>query len=748
MAWAPAIFLCIDKLFDTGAARWGLAGIAAAAMSILNGCDQLTYYIGLFAGLYAMLRMSGIFAQWARRRRRQAVGAPARPWWHWVGVVAMLLLLYTGGAAVSAIQLLPTLGTTPETIRKNGLSYEMASSCPVPPESLLTLVAPDFMGGLPPPQSPDSYLHPKVSEFLGGVLSDDAKVMPYYGRWYPWEVISFLGVGGLALAAFGAVGGQKPARRFMAALAILSGVLMLGKHTPLYDFLYHHLPLYGTFRSTNRFNLLTAMFVAVLAGAGLDGLLQRKSVPWVFAGVLVCVGLILAGGSLWLTRESNLESSGRWGAAMHAVANGGDAPFANKSDLLNDEFIRRAGLHAAHTLVLPACLFAISAAAVGLTRFWRPLAYVIAIMAATEVFVYAWASTCKGPTEAPLSTGWRDAIAKLDPDDRIMSTSAATADLGMEYGYHDAYGYDPFVLNRYAEFLAAIQMDLDPHLGTLLQRGLNWVPPVVIHATRSSSSANQLDFQFSSRLALLRCRDIFATLNTSKGPQPLNFILHPLVRRLQLVSDWQLKPNRDDLFAAINEQRFDPTKTVLLETKPDPIPVTMNEPGTVGAVDTGTDSMEITADLPGPQILLITDAYARDWRARPLDSGGQQTYQVLPADYLFRAIPLAAGHHHFVLEYVPQSYIQGRRITLLALLLWALGWIWLFLRRGKRPIAQRPVPAVEVAAAPKPPATRGAAAAPPKWFPIPEYDGFRQARNPSRIKRKDLPDPKKKPDDL
>jgi hypothetical protein len=802
MAWAPAIFLCIDKIFDDGGWHWGLLGMAAVALSILTGFGQLNYYTGLLAGLYSLLRIVGLCVRWIRQR-----GTPdalTRPLRRLVGAVVMLLLMYAVGGAMSAIQLMPTISTTPETVRKNGLSYEMASSCPVPPEGLFTLIAPDFMGGLTPPVTPESFLHPARPPVARALLWDDVDPIDYYGRWYPWEVISFIGVGGLALAAFGAVGGRREARRFMAVLAILSAVLMLGKHTPVYKFLYDHLPMYGSFRSANRFNLPLCLFIAILAGAGLDGLLHRKTVPWTFIGTLIFVCLILCGGWLWLRNESNLPTSGRWGSALHALADSNEATYVSTTELHDDTFVRRAGLHAAQTLVLPMCLFGVAALVMFMSRYWRPFAYLLAIMAAAEVFLFAWRSVVIGSVDQTLPTPWLNAVAKLDPDGRIISTDLNTANLGMQHGYPDAYGYDPFVLSRYADFLAAIQTDLDPALRDQLRRGLDWAPPVVVKLTRSTESANQIVFQFDPRLVFLRARNLFAFLSTNKGRTLVNITLPAVVKRLMLVSEWRLKPDRDQLFAVINEQDFDITKTVVLESPPDPLPSAPAEPGTVSAVDIDSDRMEITADTPVPQILLITDSFARDWRARPLsDDGGQANYQVLAADYLFRAIPLTAGHHHFILEYLPKSFVQGRRITLATLTVWVGAWILLLVETRRRermlplpsdsatiapaaawlgpaptpprptpppprspppsrPSAGKPTAPAAPQPPPPPPPTRpstGKPAAPApqpppppagppparpgpppsRWIPIPEYDAFRQARHPSRIKPKTPP---------
>jgi uncharacterized membrane protein YfhO len=54
----------------------------------------------------------------------------------------------------------------------------------------------------------------------------------------------------------------------------------------------------------------------------------------------------------------------------------------------------------------------------------------------------------------------------------------------------------------------------------------------------------------------------------------------------------------------------------------------------------------------------------------------------MPADYILRAVPLAAGHHHLKIVYAPPAFSIGVVISVVA---WAC-WIGLFFRL-RRPIA-------------------------------------------------------------
>lgn len=156
---------------------------------------------------------------------------------------------------------------------------------------------------------------------------------------------------------------------------------------------------------------------------------------------------------------------------------------------------------------------------------------------------------------------------------------------------------------------------------------------------------------------------------------------------------------------AIVANGFDPRTQVILETNPNPTPDRTGRPGMVQFNDLDTDRIEITADLPSAQILLVTDAFATGWRATALDSSAPQAkYNVLSADHAFRAIPLAAGHHHLLLEYAPAAFAWGRGITCLALLGWVGAAAWC-VRRSKR--EPHPLPA------PSKPSE--------KWIPVPHY---------------------------
>jgi hypothetical protein len=152
---------------------------------------------------------------------------------------------------------------------------------------------------------------------------------------------------------------------------------------------------------------------------------------------------------------------------------------------------------------------------------------------------------------------------------------------------------------------------------------------------------------------LMRIRYILADKppRTVESPRPMG--------RVELLDRCQVLPDIPAVFSAMNNPAFDPRQAVLLESPPEIMPEAGGAAGSVTVTRYESDEMEITADVPRPAMLLITETYSRDWHVAALPDSSQKQYTLMPADLLMRAIPLAAGKHHLKLEYRPPYYMPG-----------------------------------------------------------------------------------------
>ena len=69
----------------------------------------------------------------------------------------------------------------------------------------------------------------------------------------------------------------------------------------------------------------------------------------------------------------------------------------------------------------------------------------------------------------------------------------------------------------------------------------------------------------------------------------------------------------------------------------------------------------------GPKGRYWSARITRGWRALALPGSSQARYDVMPANYCLRVVPLAAGHHLLRVEYAPAGFRLGRVVSILAL---------------------------------------------------------------------------------
>src|SRR5262249_28976487 len=110
------------------------------------------------------------------------------------------------------------------------------------------------------------------------------------------EMNVYLGPIALALAMIGGAAYRDRWAGFWVILALLAGVLMLGRFTFLFD-LAHKIPIAGSSRGPVRFHLLLALAVSAVAAVGVDRLsrpgMVRLGAATALIGVIVIASIPL-----------------------------------------------------------------------------------------------------------------------------------------------------------------------------------------------------------------------------------------------------------------------------------------------------------------------------------------------------------------------------------------------------------------------------------------------------------------------
>jgi hypothetical protein len=559
---------------------------------------------------------------------------------------AALAALALAPLLISAAQLWTGLATGEETTRGGGVPFAFATTYSLPFEALLTTLVPPLFG--------------------------DLERVEYWGRWWFWDTGVFLGAGGLALAALGAHYGPRRARRVALVFAAILLLIAFGSNTPLFGLLYRLAPGFDRFRAPSKFAFQASLFVALLAGMGFEHLRRDARGARVVAALAAGLGLLALGAGLWIRAEAFAEpDAGAWGELVFAIN-----PW-----LESESFSRDAAALAASGLGLAAAACGVLALLLAL-RPRRPcLAWAVAGLGLVELLAFARVyrgGFALADLERPKLAAFYAAHPGTDRFFVYDRFDRAQDNLPISEHVLSIWGYDPVQLARYTRFLMFLRDgELAPETPGLAEL------PRELHPS----------------LGLVRCR----YGRPLRGPTELPSALP----RFLLLGEYRvLSP--EAVLPALVEPDFDPRRTVLLEEEPDPRPTPAGAGGRVSLLGESTDHLDLEVELEAPALLLISDAYSRGWRAVALGSGAQERYQVLPADSVLRAIPLAAGRHRLRVEYAPAAWRVGRWVSgvsaalFMGALLWA-GWR----RRSRRRALPRPG-APAGAPGPAPPPVPGA----------------------------------------
>lgn len=533
--------------------------------------------------------------------------------WLLAGWAAMSL----GVIGLTAVQVLPGLDATSENVRSQD-SFAYAAKFSFPPENLLTLLVP-------------------------GILGDNVH-SPYWGRCHFWEMCLFFGITGFVLSIYATICGPKEQRRFLAPLAVLMLLLALGCYTPLFKVLYNYAPGFNKFRGNSKFGLQASLFLTMLAGIGTDLFLIRpkritQKQSLIAPLILGSVALVFAIAGIVAYGATVDGTADWWKNLILAVLKSGES-YLPERYYKAAEFYRDTGRYAATSLFISAGTLALLAGLIFAIRYSSRAVHIMLALAVLEIFIFARTTQASQDTSArSIKLVNLEKYIIENPDDYRM-LNMIDKNGAMLTNAQDIWGYDPSVSLRYSQFM------------THTQHG------------RMDTVSQYVEFtQPDPLFRMLRLRHVFYLkadgVQHEEMPDPLPHVT--------LITDFTVETDRDKIFAIMDNESFDPAKRVVLERQPNPMPIASKSPGSAKIIDRSTDHLTIEADVATPAILLVTDGYSKHWRIDPLPGSSQQQYELMPANYVLRAVPLAAGHHKLRMEYAPNGFRIGKRISLVSL---------------------------------------------------------------------------------
>jgi len=637
VAWAPWLLLAWYRTVERKSLQRALAFALVCAAAFLGGEPQMLAIVLTLAILHTLIGVE---------RSNHDAGALAQ-----VG-------LYAGAGALAlglvAVQLLPFIELVGESVRSLDTGIDYSAGRSMEPVSVSQLLVPPVLDA--------------------GIYGFTTRRLPTTST--PWLLSLYSGVLVLAFAVAGVLSAKT--RRWAAfwlVAAVIGVVLSLGVHTPVYRLIHAWVPLLRPFRYPEKFFMLTALALPVLAARGVDSWLEEGTpARRVLVPVAVVVAL-LAGSWTWLRLDPGLFARSCHGALSGALLCG-------EADAAQRDYLQPIGI----SLVLVS-LGGMTAGAYRFSRISAALAG--SIIVALSVVDLAVANRAVNPSvESEIYTepAWTAGVVReLLPDAqawRFRGSSVAAA-MGSMVSVIGAWELS----SMYVDF-QTLGPNLGQLYGVLTQDGLQGVELESVWMNIDAILGRQESGDPVHALRAMNVRyysdptpaadslglDIVAT--HPELPIRIFEVDHPLPRAYT-VSGFTIAANAREALREVVSDGFPLAERAVLEQNPE---TALSPSATTEVTDAEyeTDEVRVRTAGSGPALLVLTDRFYPGWKA----TVNEIETPILRANGVFRAVVVPSGVAEVVFRFDPLSVKIGAWVSAvsmliaMALLLVAAGRHW------------------------------------------------------------------------
>jgi hypothetical protein len=621
-AFFPLALLALENVLETP--RFGRAVLFACAAALMAlGRDQVAYLFCLTLAGAVLWHLLTAERPWLWLRRR----------------LPLLLFMACLGLALIAVPSLLTLQFLGQSNRP-GIAYGVAVAGSLAPVNFITMVAPNFFGSL---DWTYQYFGPGYETMTQADWTDRA--------------VNYLFIGTLPLVLFlwqGIVFGRlwRAAIRPATYLAIAATLYALGHYTPLFAFIFDHLPGVGLYRRPADATFVLNVAFAMMAGyllhlyvvEGLPKLRSPVGVPLV-ALSLAALMVLLIGSALALSR-----AGGHLDMSLLSLLGAGLAALFFAGLLALGEIRRCRAL-------VGVCLAGLGAGEL----LWRNAASSLNAEPIARYSVYDRLSPAEQEGLAALRADMAvEAQKGRNPRVEILGLGGAWQNASMVLGLENTLGYNPLRIAEYERAIGPGENAGDPNLrhfpGTfrgykcklasllglqylVLDRPLARLPR---HIPRPKASLiYAAGGMYIYKLGTATPRAYLATRLTAIDSQAAisaNEMPEFDKAHEALVDERSLPRIKGDYGA---DREIDGAGDEL---------ALANSHVTVAAYHADSVLIEVDTDRPG--ILVLHDLYYPGWTV----SVDGQAQSVLRANLLFRGVEVPAGHHVVEFRFEPFAW--------------------------------------------------------------------------------------------
>ena len=579
-SWIPLVFHIIDRAVRGNRATWLIVLAPVLAVQLFAGFVQISAYTFMMALAYAALMT-------ARKARCRVVG-----------LVASAIALAMG---LAAVQLVPTLELTTESIRRAPMPPDFLAEGSTSVKMLATFILPDLFGRL-------------------------ADGTHWSSEYNCYETIQYVGIAVLLLAVVGLRRGARRPAWTLAGVTVIAAIMMLGKFSCMYP-IVTRVPVLDRLRMLGRFNIFAAFGISGLGALGLDWIAARgrpsMRVVYGFAlGVILIAGSIAAHTYADLFRHAVPSGATQLRASIYADA-------ARSGAVLLATLIIF-GLHARGHIGPKRAVLGLVLCVMGglfgyhlgrhpiLTRgaYEKPPQSVEFLKARPGGF-----RAMGGNIQVPPRQWLRG------PRAYRASAAVLPANVGLLHGLHMAGGWSSLELRRWRAFTAQM----------------------------NDTKARLLNVRYL--LAATKPGPGRYVQTTSEGTHISE--MPNVLPRAFVVTRWDVARSTEDALDRVSAPAFDPLASAVLEEELDgPLESTAGPAKVTVALDK-PEHVALDMNDARAGLLVLCDACYPGWKAYV---DGRRT-RIRRADYLFRAVALTDGPQRVSFVYRPVSFIMGATVS-------------------------------------------------------------------------------------
>jgi hypothetical protein len=633
--WTPLIMMFFKRALQEGGLKNEIWVAIFMTLSFLGGGLEIVY--GNFGVLFLMIIFSPPRSSTELPKEGRERSHGERIWFGLSSILIIASLFFL----LAAVQILPFLELFHHSIRGHGISYKEATIWSFAPKDILLFFIPDAYG----------YFF-------------DAK--KYWGN-QCWLKTLYTGGLPFILGAFFILRGT--GRKFYLSLMLVSLLLGLGSHTPLYRFLYESIPFLNTIRYPVKFLYFFILGLAIISGLGCQRLMEistelpnnRRLIK-----ILLAFSILTGFSLLFLV----------WG---HAEI---------------EPFLKSKGIDIPDFSPLPVNLYHAKRFLFYLTLFF------LLLMVGQELQWKRWVKFLLIFFLAADLFGNMGFYGKEKTEDYLQKTRILEIISSDKEGHFRTFttgktiATDTQILIEGASYLTALKEKHFPSMRLLYPLGDIWgidVIPVkrvedlyrTFTGAPSISATNLMNLygvkyvisvsplEEDPRLELIYARldglsgkrEELLKENTVKLYRNRNFL-----PRAWLVKDFQdLKPQ--DILGSLATKGFHPGKCVLLEEEPTWLAESFPQgqgreerscpENKVEFVSESNNGLRLRVQAAEKSLLVLSDTYFPGWKAF---INGKET-KIYRANYAFRAVPLKPGTHEVEFVYDPICFRLGAGLT-------------------------------------------------------------------------------------